>query len=111
MDISKEVTGNLIILSLTGRLDTINFPLLDNEMTALLESGRKLFILDCQNLDYVSSSGLRILLKSLKQVKSSGGRLTICALQPQIAQVFKISGFDHLFEIYPGKPEALASYK
>lgn len=110
MDIKQEVLGEIVILALTGRLDTLNFPLLDNEMTALLNKKQNVIVLDCQNLDYVSSSGLRILLKSLKQVKAAGGKFALCSLQPQISQIFKISGFDHLFEIYPGKTEALASF-
>jgi anti-anti-sigma factor len=110
MNITKDSTGELTILTLTGRLDTLNFPLLESEMTALLENNQKNIVMDCHGLDYVSSSGLRVLLKSLKQVRSAGGKLALCNLQPQISQIFKISGFDHLFEIHPGKSEALASF-
>jgi anti-anti-sigma factor len=110
MDIKQEVNEKAIILSLSGRLDTLNFPLLDNEMTALIGKKQKDIILDCQDMDYVSSSGLRVLLKSLKQAKAAGGRFVICSLQPQITQIFKISGFDHLFEIFTTKNQALASF-
>ena len=110
MNIKQESEGNIVILTLEGRLDTLNFALLDKEITSLIEKNQKNIILDCDDLDYVSSSGLRILLKALKQVNSAGGRFTICHLQPQIIQIFKISGFDHLFEIYPGRKEAVASY-
>ena len=110
MIIKQESEGNIVILALEGRLDTLNFSLLEKEMTALIEKNQKHIVLDCQVLDYVSSSGLRILLKSLKQVEAAQGRFTISNLQPQIIQIFKISGFDHLFEIYPGKKEAVASY-
>jgi anti-sigma B factor antagonist len=110
MNIKQESAGNIVILALEGRLDTLNFASLEKEMTGLTEKNQKDIILDCQDLDYVSSSGLRILLKSLKQVDTINGRFTICGLQPQIVQIFKISGFDHLFEIYPGRKEALDSY-
>jgi anti-anti-sigma factor len=110
MEIKQEVKENVVVLSLTGRLDTLNFPLLDNEMNLLLGKNQKFVILDCKDMDYVSSSGLRILLKALKQVKAAGGRFMICNLQPQIIQVFKISGFDHLFEISSDKNQALASF-
>jgi anti-sigma B factor antagonist len=102
--------GNVVILSLAGRLDTMNFPMVDKELTAQIENGSIQIVLDCAELDYVSSSGLRVLLKGLKQIEAAKGRLTLCNLQAQIAQIFKISGFDHLFEIYPGKKEALASF-
>jgi len=110
MNITKKIEGNIVFLALEGRLDTLNFSILEKEMTLLLENNRKDIVLDCQDLDYVSSSGLRILLKSLKQADAVKGRLTICNLQPQIIQIFKISGFDHLFDIFPGRKEAVASY-
>jgi anti-anti-sigma factor len=110
MDIKQEIRGHLVILSLTGRLDTLTFPVLDNEMTSLLKNKQENIILDCLEMDYVSSSGLRVMLKSLKQVKAAGGRLVLCSLQAPIRQVFKISGFDHLFEIYPEQTGAIASF-
>ena len=110
MIITTESERNTVILSLNGRLDTMNFPAVDKELTAQIEGNNKQLILDCSGMDYISSSGLRVLLKGLKQAEASNGRLTLCGLQPQIIQIFKISGFDHLFEIYPGRQEALASY-
>jgi len=111
MNIKQESFGNTVILSLNGRLDTLNFALLENELTSLTEKNQKNIILDCQDLDYISSSGLRILLKALKQVNVVQGRFTICNLQPQIIQIFKISGFERLFELYPSLNEAIASFQ
>jgi anti-anti-sigma factor len=110
MEIVKEVRDKVVILSLTGRLDTLNFPVFDTEITSLLDKSQKDIILDCGDMDYVSSSGLRVLLKALKQAKAAGGKFVICRLQPQISQIFKISGFDQLFEIYPDKTVAFASF-
>jgi anti-sigma B factor antagonist len=110
MDIKLESSGSVVILVLNGRLDTLNHSLLEHEMDLLFEKKQKDIILDCQDLDYVSSSGLRILLKALNQVKTLHGRFSLCSLQPQIIQVFKISGFNSLFEIFPGRDEAMASY-
>jgi anti-anti-sigma factor len=110
MIINVKSEGNIVILSLNGRLDTMHFQAVDKELTSQIEGRNLQIILDCTDLEYVSSSGLRILLKGLKLAEASKGRLTMCSLQPQISQIFKISGFDHLFEIYPGRQEAIASY-
>jgi len=110
MDINQEPIGNIIILSLNGRLDTMNFALLEKEVNSLIKNNQKYIILNCQALDYVSSSGLRVLLMSLNQVKAVGGKFSICSLQPSIIKIFKISGFDRLFDIFPGRDEAVASY-
>ena len=110
MIINIDSEGNIVIISLNGRLDTMHFPLVDKELMSQIANNRKEIILDCLNMDYISSSGLRILLKALKEIEPAKGRLTLCSLQPQIAQIFKISGFDHLFEIYPELNQALASF-
>lgn len=110
MTINTEYEGNIVIMSLNGRLDTMHFPAVDKELTSLIENGRKEIVIDCKDLDYISSSGLRVLLKGLKMTEVSKGRMAICSLQPTIVQIFKISGFDHLFEIYPGRQEAISSY-
>jgi len=110
MIINTESEGNIVIMTLNGRLDTMHYPAVDKELTSLIENGSKEIVLDCKGLDYISSSGLRILLKGLKMTETLKGRLAICNLQAPIAQIFKISGFDHLFEIYPGRQEAVSSY-
>jgi anti-sigma B factor antagonist len=110
MNINQESIGSIHILTLNGRLDTMNFALLENEVNSFIKNNKKDIILDCQGLDYVSSSGLRVLLMSLNQVKAAGGKFSICNLQPSIIKIFKISGFDRLFNIFPGRNEALASY-
>jgi anti-sigma B factor antagonist len=111
MDINQEPIGTVIILKLNGRLDTMNYALLEKEVNSLINNHQKDIILDCQALDYVSSSGLRVLMMALNQVKAIGGKFSICNLQPSIIKIFKISGFDRLFNIFPGRDEALASYK
>lgn len=110
MEINIGSEGNIVIMSLKGRLDTMNFPQMDKELTALIDNQNRQIVLECSALDYVSSSGLRVLLKGLKQMEAVHGRLTLCGLQDQISQIFKISGFDHLFEIYPHREEAVASF-
>lgn len=110
MDINQKPIGSIIILSLNGRLDTMNYALLEKEVNSLIKNNQKDIILDCQSLDYVSSSGLRVLMMALNQVKATGGKFSICNLQPSIIKIFKISGFDRLFDIFPGRDEAVASY-
>jgi len=110
MKITQEAYDKVMVLTISGRLDTLNFPLLDNAITDLLSKDQKYIILDCMEMDYVSSSGLRVLLKALKQVKENKGRFVICSLQAEIVKIFKISGFNNLFEIYPGKTEALSAF-
>ena len=59
--------------------------------------------LDCTRLDYISSAGLGVLLKTQKRLLASNGKLRLSGLKPHLHDIFTYSGFDQLFEIEPGK--------
>ena len=59
--------------------------------------------LDCSRLDYISSAGLGVLLKTQKRLLASNGKLRLSGLTPHLHDIFTYSGFDQLFEIEPGK--------
>ena len=59
--------------------------------------------LDCTRLDYISSAGLGVLLKTQKRLLASNGKLRLSGLKPHLHDIFTYSGFDQLFEIEPAK--------
>jgi anti-anti-sigma factor len=59
--------------------------------------------LDCSRLDYISSAGLGVLLKTQKRLLADNGKLRLSGLKPHLHDVFTYSGFDQLFEIEPAK--------
>lgn len=109
MEITKENNGNITIVSINGRLDTTNYNNFDKELDALVSSGSNNLIIDCSDMNYISSSGLRVFLVYLKKMKAEGGSLAICGMQSMIKEVFTISGFTSLFSIYETREEALAA--
>jgi anti-anti-sigma factor len=80
---------------------------LEDRFTTLLDGASKQLLLDFTELDYVSSAGLRVLLIAAKRVKACQGRLAICALRPDVLEVFEISGFTKIFSLYPTRAQAL----
>ncbi|WP_287681765.1 STAS domain-containing protein [Methanobacterium sp.] len=61
-------------------------------------------------MEYISSSGLRVMLSSLKKLNAMGGNLKLSSLQPYVMEVFKIAGFTKLFQIYNDEQEATNSF-
>jgi anti-sigma B factor antagonist len=61
-------------------------------------------------VNFVASLALRMLLTQLKSAQNVGGDLRLCAMQPQISEIFRKSRFDTLFKIYPDRETALAAY-
>ena len=72
-----------------------------------MESGARNVVIDFENLDYISSAGLRIILKTTKDLKRTEGNIVLCAMQDYVKEVFEIAGFDSFLTIVPTVENAL----
>ena len=93
-----ETTEKIIAVP-SGELDTAAAQETEKALQPLLESQGKDIILDCEKLEYISSSGLRVLLSILKQAKSVGSRVVLKNVNEVIKDVLEISGFISIFEL------------
>jgi anti-anti-sigma factor len=91
-----------------GRLDSASGPAFEKDLLSRIDEGRRRLLLDFAELQYISSAGLRIVLLAAKKMKGAGGKLALCSLNPQIAEVFEISGFSHILDIHPSRESALS---
>lgn len=82
---------------LAGRLDTAASMQFSKDMQPLMDNADKHIILDCEKLEFVSSSGLRLFLALRKQTVAKGGDVTIKHVSDDVKQVFTITGFYSLF--------------
>lgn len=112
MELSPLQAGRTLVLSPAGRIDHTHadaFKLaLDPHLRDCTAGGAALLI-DFSQVNYISSIGLRALMIAIKQVKAQGGRMVLAALTPLVLEVFTISRFDMLFEIFPDRAAALAA--
>nr|WP_294525152.1 STAS domain-containing protein [uncultured Rhodopila sp.] len=99
------------ILMPAGRLDTAAAPAFEREMIAATAAGGSRLLIDLANLAYVSSAGLRVFLVAAKRLRAEGGRIALCGLQPQVAEVFDISGFAAIVPVYADRQAALAALR
>jgi anti-anti-sigma factor len=109
MDISIQNKNAAIVLYITGRLDATNSSVLEEKAVELLERNSLKLVINCEKLEYISSSGLRVFLMILKKLGSTGGKLILCTLTESIREVFEISGFDDVFSIFSTEEESLAN--
>jgi anti-anti-sigma factor len=95
MTITRNQSGENLVLSLEGRLDTITAPEFQKEL--IPEFDRTKFIqLDFKRLVYVSSAGLRVLLMGEKTARAKGGKLTLVNVSAEIKEVFEMTGFSEV---------------
>jgi anti-anti-sigma factor len=99
--------GDTTILEIQGRLDTSNYEDFGKELDAKLEEGDKYIVVDMEDLEYISSSGLRVFLAALKKIRAQEGDIALCCMSDKINEVFTISGFSSLFKIYDRLDDAL----
>ena len=87
------------LANVSGRLDTPAAVKAQQEIAPLLENADKEITLDCKDLEYISSSGLRLFLTIRKDTAAKGGKVVIEHINDEIKKVFMMTGFFNLFEI------------
>ncbi|MFN0214181.1 MAG: STAS domain-containing protein [Saprospiraceae bacterium] len=110
MKISQSQKDNIVVLALEGRLDTLTSSTLQESLDGLINSGQHQILIDCTELQFISSSGLRVLLTAAKQLNSLQGKFALCALKDRIREVFDIAGFTMLFSIFSDVAAALKHF-
>ena len=97
MTIEKKINGDAATLAITGRLDTATAPELEAEVDAVLPAAKDL-VFDMTGLEYVSSAGLRVILKAQKAM-SAKGSMRLTGVNDTIMEVFDITGFIDILTI------------
>lgn len=110
VDIKKDIKGDILVLRLKGRLDTISSPAAEHAVFCFINEGQHKIVFDCAGIDYLSSAGMRMLLSTAKKLKSLSGRLVICNVTTTVMEVLKMSGFDHVLELAKTEEESLRKF-
>ena len=97
MTIDSTVNGAVVTLKLVGRLDTSTAPALEAAIDGCI-AGLQELVLDCSTLEYVSSAGLRVILKAQKQMNAQGS-MKLIGVNETIMEVFDITGFADILTI------------
>ena len=98
MTTSIQQENGEMVARLEGRLDTAVSAQTEKDLQPLNECQNMSIVLDCNKLEYISSSGLRIFLNILKNAKAKGSRVIIVGMSADINKVFTMTGFTNLFE-------------
>lgn len=111
LHITIDLVGSSTVLCPAGRLDFAASPAFQHALEQAVSGGGTApaaVIVDCARLDYVSSAGLRAFLLGARAAKAAGVRFAVCALQPVVAEVFSVSGFNKIIEQFADRDAALS---
>lgn len=99
MQIKTEINNSKLFISLSGRLDTITSPQLEEEINSISLDKIVIIILDVKELEYISSAGLRLVLKVYKKMTAQGGQLKLINVNDMIMDIFDMTGMSDFLDI------------
>ena len=97
MKINIQRNGDEVVVALNGELDTVTTAQMGEELNRIIEMARNQLIIDCKDLEYISSSGLRFFMQLKRHSEQQNGTVTLINMNQDVKEVFRISGFHHIF--------------
>jgi len=109
--INVRESNNVMIIDLSGEIETFAISQLKEDMEKIIKSKKNLILLNLSNVIRFNSTALGILIGRLRRVRVTGGDIKICNVTAPIKKVFDLMGVSRVFEIYSTEKEALEGMK
>ena len=109
MGIDAQRANGTLIAKADGRIDSSNSREFHSELEATVAGSDAALVLDFEDVTYISSAGMRVILLTAKSLQKSGTKFALCSMNDSIREVFRISGFDKVIEIHESQAEALSA--
>ena len=109
MEITTERQDRVLSVHVSGRIDAGNASEFEETVRTAIEDGDRTVIMDFENLLFISSSGLRVVLMTAKRMRRRDAAFALCSLSGALLDVFRMSGFEKIIAIHPTRADALAS--
>jgi anti-anti-sigma factor len=110
LSIETDNSQSVSIMKVKGRVDSETAPELDNALTKLLTDNRNKIVLHLQGVDFLSSAGLRAVVKAYQVAKKSGGDVRLAAVSEPIETILRTVGMMQMFKMYSTSEEAAAGF-
>ena len=107
--VDQERDGEALVLLPIGRIDGSNARSFELLIRELIDNGERQLVIDCGRLEFISSSGLRVLLVAAKALKASNRTLAVCAMSARVKEILRISGMDRVIRIEASRAAAVAA--
>lgn len=111
LSIKEDNKEGIHIFYVGGRLDVTSAPLLEKKLQPILETPEAKVVINFNEMGYLSSAGLRVMLYAHKRLKAQKGQLVFCCFKPAVMEIVKLAGFETILKIFDKEYEALKSLK
>lgn len=110
LSIETDNTQSVSVMKVKGRVDSDTAPELDDALTRLLQDNKNKIVLNLQAVDYMSSAGLRAMVKAYQSANKSGGDVRLAAVSEPIEVILRTVGMMQMLKMYATDQEAMASF-
>ncbi|MFP4324239.1 MAG: STAS domain-containing protein [Anaerolineales bacterium] len=110
IEISVSEMKRVSLMEVAGRVDSISADDLHQALAQAIDDGRTKLVVNLEQVEYMSSAGLRELVSALKQVNKMNGDLRLAAPSQKVMEVLELAGLDTIFKVYPSTVEAVGSF-
>lgn len=108
VEIKKETENNYLLLSVKGEVDASSSIHLDKAVREAFDDGNPQILIDCTNLNYISSAGLGVFMSYIEEINQNSINFVLFGLTEKVLKVFGILGLDQLLKIKEDKVAAIA---
>lgn len=109
MEVGERKLDGAMVVTPRGSLDSNTSRQFEERLFSLIRQGDNRLIIDLEDVDYISSAGLRVIIKAVKELKQGEGQLILCSMKDYIRELFELSGFASFLPIYPSLEESIQS--
>jgi anti-sigma B factor antagonist len=109
MEVTSKSSENAIVIYVDGDLTTNSSPEVEAEINEILEAAANNVVINVERVNFIASTGLRVILALGKRLDGEGFKLSVCSMNSSTKSVFEMSGFTKLFPIFETEEEALQS--
>ncbi len=107
--LTHRAEGAHVVLEVAGEIDVDSAPVLQERLELLVDEGHHHLVLDMEDVDFLDSAALGVLVNGLKRVRAHDGSLRLVIPQEKIRKVFQITGLTKVFAIHPSVGDALTA--
>ncbi len=108
--IRSKVDDDIAKLYPKGHLDAHNVERFEKEMIKLIKKGVYKVVLNCKDLNYISSAGMGIIMGYLDEIREKGGDIKLCLVNERVYEIFDLVGFTEIYEFLDSENEAVEKF-
>ncbi|HMB00860.1 MAG TPA: STAS domain-containing protein [Spirochaetota bacterium] len=108
MEIKTSKKEKWFVVYLEGRLDVVLSQQLENMINEKIEEGENYILYNLDKVEYMSSSGLRVFIATMRKLKEKNGAIRLCNVNNSVKKILKIVDLEGMFDIFASEQEALA---